>query len=590
MTTLADVNATLGVTNIALSDVAKQTKQTNEGISTFVDFMKDKDANDRRVNLEDKREKASVMSRVGSAAGAAGGAVATVGKKGFDLGKAGLGGLGKLLPVGLLGAFATSLLGSKLFRGGVAGLGLMFGDEIAEFLAGDDAKQEIKDMLSGAIKGGSLGFFFGPRFGLIGTAIGALLSDEKVDEQAGILVDNLNKLTVDFGGLSGIFQSIVKGVGTGLESINKLIAGDFDKDNIVNALKLIGGAAALLMPGKLLALLAGATKIMMRTPAGLALLAIGGGGLLANKLMGNEVTEGEVDPTAFGTGALVTGAGLYAGKKGIDKLRGKPSGTKVDIDPANKGLAGKGGAEGRIDKSLMKSLRKYPRLAKFLKFAGRFGGLGSLIGVAELVRMARTGTLTVDSVAGLFGGILGGVGGTKLGALMGSFFPGPGTIIGGLLGGGFGFLAGDTMAKALGQWFLGKKVDAFGFGFGWVNDLFNGADAAAATRTASASSSDAATKTVSKSPSMSGVRNQFEANRSVGGTTANTMDPTGNTGSVNMVNSNNRTVTTNNNAGIAINNSGATDTKDFTLGNQIRLATQNASNFFQASSFANLAK
>ena len=33
MTTLAEVNATLGVTNIALSGVAKEQKETNKGIS-----------------------------------------------------------------------------------------------------------------------------------------------------------------------------------------------------------------------------------------------------------------------------------------------------------------------------------------------------------------------------------------------------------------------------------------------------------------------------------------------------------------------------------------------------------------------------
>ena len=37
MTTLAEVNATLGVTNIALSGVAKEQKETNKGISnTYV--------------------------------------------------------------------------------------------------------------------------------------------------------------------------------------------------------------------------------------------------------------------------------------------------------------------------------------------------------------------------------------------------------------------------------------------------------------------------------------------------------------------------------------------------------------------------
>ena len=39
MTTLAEVNASLGVTNIALSDVAKEQKETNKGISKFVEGM-----------------------------------------------------------------------------------------------------------------------------------------------------------------------------------------------------------------------------------------------------------------------------------------------------------------------------------------------------------------------------------------------------------------------------------------------------------------------------------------------------------------------------------------------------------------------
>ena len=79
---------------------------------------------------------------------------------------------------------------------------------------------------------------------------------------------------------------------------------------------LVGGVAALFMPGKILGLLAAASRLMITTPAGIALLALAGGGLLANKLMGNNITEGEVDPTAFGTGALITGAGLYGVKKG----------------------------------------------------------------------------------------------------------------------------------------------------------------------------------------------------------------------------------------------------------------------------------
>jgi hypothetical protein len=565
-TTLAEVNATLGITNIALSSVAKEQKQTNEGISKFVDFMKSKDTRDRREDIEDKREtKASVLSRVGSAAGAAGGAAVGLGKKGLNLGKGLFGGIGKILPIGLAGAFLTSLLGSKLLRGGITGLGFMFGDQIAEFLTGPNAKKEVKDMVSGAVKGGALGFLLGPRFGLIGAILGGLLQNDEIDKQAGRLLTNLENFEVKFPALGKFFTGLTGAIGSGLTSINNLLEGNSENKvaDIAKSIALIGGIAALFMPGKLFALLAGATKLMMRTPAGLALLAIGGGGLLANKLMGNEVTEGEVDSTAFGTGAALTATGLYAGKKGIDKLRGKSTGGKAaDIDPSSKGLRGKGGAEGRIDKSLMKSLRKYPRLAKFLKFAGRFGGLGSLIGIAELTNMARTGNLTADAIGGLFGGVLGGVGGTKLGALMGSFFPGPGTVIGGLLGGGFGYLAGDSMAKALGQWMLGKKVDAFGFGFGWANDLFNGADSAAASR--STATSDLPTSTVSKSQSMSGIRNQFQANRNAGGVTANTIDPKGNTdaGSVSVVNSNNNITNNNNSTGFAINSSGAIDPRN----------------------------
>ena len=120
MTTLAEVNASLGVTNIALSDVVKEQKETNKGISNFVDFLESKDTRDRREDIEEKREaKASVISRAGSAARAAG---AAVGGRALGLGKAGLG-LGKdlftklkgIIPIGLAGAFLTSLVGSKLF-------------------------------------------------------------------------------------------------------------------------------------------------------------------------------------------------------------------------------------------------------------------------------------------------------------------------------------------------------------------------------------------------------------------------------------------------------------------------------------------
>ena len=71
MTTLADVNATLGVQNIALSEVAKAQKETNTGISAFLEHIKATDSRDRRESQEDRREakKASVIGGTLSAAG-----------------------------------------------------------------------------------------------------------------------------------------------------------------------------------------------------------------------------------------------------------------------------------------------------------------------------------------------------------------------------------------------------------------------------------------------------------------------------------------------------------------------------------------
>ena len=251
-TSLADINATLGVTNLALSGVVKEQKETNTGIQSFLKFLgkqQEDKADDRRKEVEKEREtKTSISTRVGSAAGAIGGAAKT--GIGF-LGK-GFGALGKLLPIGLIGTFISSIFASKLFKAGILGLALAFGDQIAEMLTGEDAKKEVKDMVSGALTGGAIGLLLGPKFGLLGVAIGALLKNEKVDKELGRLVDNLNELTAKFGGLSGIFKSITKGIGKGLEGINNLLEGKVDFESIKNGILLVGGVAALMMPGNII--------------------------------------------------------------------------------------------------------------------------------------------------------------------------------------------------------------------------------------------------------------------------------------------------------------------------------------------------
>ena len=569
MTTLAQVNATLGVTNIALTDVAKEQKETNKGISKFVEFMQDKDTRDRREDIEEKRErKASVISSVGSGAAAAGGAIASAGKKGFGLTKDLFGKLSGILPIGLAGAFLTSLVGSKIFRGGIAGLGLLFGDQIAEFLAGPDAKKEVKDTISGVVKGGALGFLLGPRFGLIGAALGGLLSNKEIDEQAGRLLRNLKDLQVKFPALGKFFSGITSAVAGGLESINNLLEGTSENKvaDIAKSIALIGGVATLLMPGKIIGLLAIATKLLMRTPAGLALLAIAGGGMAINQLMGNEAT----DSSGFIASTAATGA-AYLGYK---KLTGTKPPTDVDSPRTGRTTTGapkdmrrmQTGSGTRFDRQMdvnLKGLRQFPKLLKFIKFVGRTGPLAALFGIGNIIQMAATGTLNAESLTKVFAGLIGGVAGTKLGAALGSFFPGPGTLIGGLIGGGLGFFAGEMIAEKLANFLLGTDDGEF---------KKAGNPRAARAQAAAMKRGEDLAKTY-KGEVSSGVRNQIETN-SYG--TNNNMDPTGNpTGDVNMVNSNNRTVTTNNNAGVVLDNSGAIDRKD-NLSSQIK----NPSNLF----------
>jgi len=570
MTTLAEVNASLGVTNIALSDVAKEQKETNKGISKFVEFMQDKDTRDRREDIEDKRErKASVISSVGSGAAAAGGAIASAGKKGFGLTKDLFGKLGGILPIGLAGAFLTSLVGSKIFRGGIAGLGLLFGDQIAEFLAGPNAKKEVKDTIAGVVKGGALGFLLGPRFGLIGAALGGLLSNKEIDEQAGRLLRNLKDLQVKFPALGKFFSGITSAVAGGLESINKLLEGTSENKvaDIAKSIALIGGVATLLMPGKIIGLLAIATKLLMRTPAGLALLAIAGGGVAINQLMGNEATDSG--------GFVASTAAAGAAYLGYRKLTGTKPPTDVDSPRTGRTRTGalkdmrrmQTGSGSRFDRQMdvnLKGLRQFPKLLKFIKFVGRTGPLAALFGIGNIIQMAATGTLNAESLTKVFAGLIGGVAGTKIGAAIGSFFPGPGTLIGGLIGGGVGFFAGEMLAEKLANFLLGTDDGEF---------KKAGNPRAARAQAAAMKRGEDLAKTY-KGEVSSGVRNQIETNSY--GTDNNNMDPTGNpTGDVNMVNSNNRTVTTNNNAGVVLDNSGAIDRKD-NLSSQIK----NPSNLF----------
>lgn len=312
--TLADVNTTLGVTNIALSSVVSEQKETNKGISAFVDFIKNKDADDSRRELEDKRESKPILKSVGAGASAIGGGLVSAGKSTFGFGK---GLLSKLaIPAGFVGGFLTSLLSSKLLRGGIAGLGFMFGDGIAEMLTGPNAKKEVKDQLAGAIKGGALGFLLGPKFAAIGFILGGLIKNDKIDKEAGDLVKTLEDMKITLPSLSGIFKSINTGVADGLKGINAMLKGNFSVDSTVDALKLLGGAAFLISPAGSLFLLRG----MAKSRVGRVLMAIAGLGVAANSIFGSDDKAGVNNPNEMKSREAKPAGGDVGGLSSIFSL------------------------------------------------------------------------------------------------------------------------------------------------------------------------------------------------------------------------------------------------------------------------------
>ena len=301
MTTLADVNATLGVTNLALAGVSKNTEKTNEGIVDFLDYLKGKDAADRRQEIENTRETKPILKSITGGAAAIGGGLVSAGKSTFGFGK---GLLSKLaLPAGFVGGFLTSLLSSKLFRAGLAGLGVFFGDEIAEYLLGDDAKDEVKRAFGNVIKGASIGgFLFGKKGFIIGGALTALLQNKKVDEELGRLTTNINEFAKKIGfkdGLLGIVQRIGNAVGTGLQGLNDLAEGKVDFKSVSSTLGLLGGAAFLVSPRGSAKLAVAAGLALAKSPAGRILMALAGLAYAGSNIFGGNGSDSKA-----GTGGV----------------------------------------------------------------------------------------------------------------------------------------------------------------------------------------------------------------------------------------------------------------------------------------------
>ena len=458
--TLTDVNNTL-------LQVEDNTDKTSRGLSAFVEHLR----TDKRKDLEKEREAKNVNASESARQASAGGG-------------SGSGGSGGGLLGGIRSAFAGATLASlapmlgKTLLKRVLGPGAiaLFAEDIVELLLPDGLENEdLKNSLTGGLQGAALGFMVGGPLGAaIGGGVGALMKNEKfkeaITELGKTLKDmakdlyekleptliNLKEKFVEFfdslgitkegvtKGLAKALKTIGDAAASGVESLTKLIKGDFDGMDIVKGITTLGVVATLLMPGKFLKLF-GLLAAFGKGAGMKALTALkaGGGKLLTSAMAGLGLS------TAAGA---VKDTDMVTSKSGKQYRKDSPQGKVIQAFKKT----------GEVPKAA--AINKFPKLLKALNF---LKGVPLVGGIAALAQIAAMDPITVDKLAGVFGGI----GGAALGAVVGALTPIPGGM---LIGGGLGAVLGDTLAQAAAQYFMGKKVDAFGFGFGWLNDLING--------------------------------------------------------------------------------------------------------------------
>ena len=180
------------------------------------------------------------------------------------------------------------------------------------------------------------------------------------------------------------------------------------------------------------------------------------------------------------------------GKPGTPKPTGTPKAPKV---------GGGGSKLADTGKKMGKWAKKFPKLAKSMKFLTKIPMIGKLFLAGPLIYALASGAGKKE-IAPIIGQIFGGVGGAALGGMLGGLIGvagGPLALITAALGGIAGAMVGDTLGTALAQWLVGDKVDAFGFGFGWINDIINGGKGPAEGG-APAAPADASAPVVEKPP------------------------------------------------------------------------------------------
>ena len=459
MATLADINKTL-------NRVDDNTETTSKGIGSFLSYLQQ----NKRKELEAAREQRK--SVVDTTQARAADATDRGGKGGVG---SIFGGIRNIL-AGATVARLAPMLGKTILKRvlGPAAIAV-FAEDIVEFLLPDGFENEaIKNALTGGVQGAAIGFAVGGPLGAaIGAGLGVLFKNEKfknavteltktIKEQAKVLYEKLEPTVIRFKesfvnlfnslgitkegvteGLAKALTTIGNAAASGVESITKLIKGDFEPMDIVKGITTLGTVAALLMPGKfvkLLALLAGRKGLLGVLTKAAGALGLGfGAASLATDTDATTKTRGK--QTVGKPGSVVMsrkGNLMIAGADGKATSVKAPPGAKV----------------GDIPKPKVPS--KFGRFLKFLKIPG----IAQIMAATDAFMILSSDMPLkekINAMGGIFGGLLGSGLGLKLGAAIGLIGGPPGVALGSLIGTMGGYFAGDYFGKKLAELLFGDQ-------------------------------------------------------------------------------------------------------------------------------------
>jgi hypothetical protein len=507
MTTLSDVSKILSGQDEALDKISVNTEKTSEAITRFVDTME----RNRFKDLESQREqKKTLKERLGALMPGKGSSSDGVMDK-LHFGKGGL-----LGPAALLG-FGTAAMSGLARRGAPAALGLIFADEIGDWVTSQTGKKELGEAAERATIGGSFGLLLGKKFGVIGAAIGLLATEENTEIMTDIgknLKANWNSMAEKLEPYLGFlpsFENVVSFLATqtnkGLSAINGFLESGFSseefQENWGSAVGLLASVALILAPGKFmrslrfLAMLAGSPVIpksggmRLRGRYGTPLklfAALAAGTFAYDQLLDGGDGIGTDDLTAgVGTMAVAAGADILMSRRGMtsqeiaqqravnSRMPPPPKPTIVgkvngkDVVKSSSGKLSYAGVDGKATTNMLsqtdinkikpvgpKWYQRFPRVGKLLRGIPGSSLIFSAIDGYYAYQIMTDPTLPFEYKVAAMGQLLGGNIGAIGGGALGLAVGGP---IGGLIGSFAGYFGGGWIGEKIANWMLQGKDD-----------------------------------------------------------------------------------------------------------------------------------